>query len=298
MARFDFEGISVRYDCFGGRAANDSHAGEGPPVLFMHGLGADRSQARAALGGLPELKSIVLDMPGHGETILNPARSVESQVGFGTYARLARALLDHLGIKSVIAGGISMGAGIAITLALQEPRLVDRLFLVRPAWLAKPARPHLDVIVLIETLAKKAALQGVDYNDQCLSEQLEMLKKQAAFQEIAMSNPGAAASVAETARRVWAGETAMIFRQLVDDQPIKRMSDLAQIACPAFVLGNSNDPLHPQDTALTLAAGLLQGRYAHVPSRYLEPESHQRAVDLHARNFMLPLDTTALLRRA
>jgi len=119
-----------------------------------------------------------------------------------------------------------------------------------------------------------------------------------AYREMLSTNPRAAASVAETARRVFAGKTAPIFGQMVDDQPIKRMSDLAQIACPALVLGNSDDPLHPQDMALTLAAGLLQGRYAHVPSRYLEPESHQNAVDLHARTFMLPLDTTALLRRA
>ncbi len=298
MAQFDFGGISVRYELVGGRAANDSHADEAPPVLFMHGLGADREQARAALAGLPELRAIILDMPGHGETALNPAQSLQEQVGFAAYARLARALLAHLGIKSVIAGGISMGAGIALRLALDEPRLVDRLFLVRPAWLAKPARPNLDLIAQIENLAGQGSVRRIELDESAIDRVVERLEALPAYHEVKTASSLAAMSVSETARRALSGETAMLFRQLVDDQPITRMSDLAQITCPALVLGNSHDPLHPQDMALTLAAGLLQGRYAHLPSRYQEPESHQMAVDVHARNFMLPLDPTALLRRA
>lgn len=298
MAQFDFGGIAVQYELIGGFAANDPHAGEGPPVLFMHGLGADRNQARAALADLPEIRAIILDMPGHGETSLNPAQSLQEQVGFAAYARLARALLAHLGIKSVIAGGISMGAGIALKLALNEPRLVDRLFLVRPAWLAKPARPNLEMIAQIETLAGRGQARRIELEESAIERLVERLESLPAFQDIHSVSPMAASSVCETARRAWTGKTAMLFRHLVDDQPFARMSDLAQITCPALVLGNSHDPLHPQDMALTLAAGLLQGRYAHLPSRYQEPESHQMAVDVHARTFMLPPDPTALLRRA
>src|SRR5579872_6872718 len=71
--------------------------GEGPPVLLLHGFGADHllwlanQQALANHGAIS-----ALDLPGHGESAMN--------VGKGTIGELAAkvaALLDRKGLNEI-----------------------------------------------------------------------------------------------------------------------------------------------------------------------------------------------------
>lgn len=63
---------------------------------------------------------------------------MESAFTFDGMADDVTALLDRLELPSVIVVGMSMGAAIAVRMALREPDRVRGLVLIRPAWLDRP----------------------------------------------------------------------------------------------------------------------------------------------------------------
>jgi pimeloyl-ACP methyl ester carboxylesterase len=266
MAVLEHEGLTVQYDV----------EGEGPAVLFMHGLAADRQQARNTFGVQTGICLITLDMPGHGETILSADKPLESQVGFNQYAKIALALLDHLGVRSVMAGGISMGAGIALTLGMLRPNLLNNLFLVRPAWLAKPAHPHLDLVATLGALSTRHTPDEV----------ASLVSASDSFKERLADIPAAAESLLQAAYRPQARKAAAVLPHMVNDQPVSRLTALSRLHCPALVLGSNADPLHPVLLARELASALPQGRYVQLPPRYLDPAAHQAALNNSFRSFL------------
>lgn len=266
MPVLEYKGLTVHYDM----------EGDGPAVLFMHGLAADRQQARNTFGAQTGICLITLDMPGHGETGLSVDQPLESQVGFSHYAEIALALLDHLGVRSVMAGGISMGAGIALTLGMFRPDLLNNLFLVRPAWLAKPARPHLDLIATLGEFSKRHTPDEV----------ASLVSAENGFKERLADIPAAAKSLLQAAYRPQAREAAAVLTHMVNDQPFSRLAALSRLHCPALVLGSNADPLHPVLLARELASALPHGRYEQLPPRYLDPAGYQAALNSSFRSFL------------
>lgn len=116
-----------------------TEAGLGRPVLlihgdFSHGRGAWGRQLDALAG---EARLIAVDRRGFGRT---PAGSGEPSIA-GDAADIA-ALLDHLGIESVVVGAHSYGGLVGIELAARFPDRVNGLVLVEPPYLSLiPADP-------------------------------------------------------------------------------------------------------------------------------------------------------------
>ena len=130
--------------------------GSGPPVLLLHGLGGDHTQS---LGLLPDdlrATRIAPELPGHGATDLLDTEPV----GFTPFTRLVAASIDRLHGTGRIPGkpmpvvGISMGAGIAVTLAATRPELVSSLTLIRPAWLDVSSPPNLAPYPIVAQLLR------------------------------------------------------------------------------------------------------------------------------------------------
>jgi pimeloyl-ACP methyl ester carboxylesterase len=108
-------------------------SGQGPAVLWQHGLGATAAQPAEVF---PEgFTRITLLCRGHdGSDLGDPASLSIAQFGQDVLA-----LMDHLGLQSVAMGGISLGAAIALRLAVTHPLRVRALILARPAWVDHPA---------------------------------------------------------------------------------------------------------------------------------------------------------------
>jgi (E)-2-((N-methylformamido)methylene)succinate hydrolase len=103
--------------------------GAGPPLLLVHGVGARLNNwdgVVAALGG--RFTTIRLDLRGHGESSKPPG-----PYSAALFAEDARALLDHLGVTRCHVAGHSLGATVALRLALDAPHRVERLALLSAA---------------------------------------------------------------------------------------------------------------------------------------------------------------------
>ena len=90
-------------------------AGTGTCFVFQHGLGGDVAQPLGLFAPPPGVRVLALDCRGHGAT--RPLGD-SALLGFASFAADVVALLDHLGVERAIVGGISMGAGVALRLAL------------------------------------------------------------------------------------------------------------------------------------------------------------------------------------
>jgi len=93
-------GITMGYD----------DQGEGPALLLVHGHPFDRSMWSPQVREFARAgwRVIAPDLRGFGET------SVTGEVAWDTFARDLAALLDHLGVAGVVAGGLSMGGQIVM----------------------------------------------------------------------------------------------------------------------------------------------------------------------------------------
>lgn len=121
----------------GGRFGLHYHeAGDGPPLVLLHGSGPGVSGWSNFRGNLPVLaetfRTVVPDLPGFG---LSPLPEIDR-----AYPRIAaeavRELFDELGIDRAAVLGNSMGGYAAAELALAHPDRVDRLVLMGPGGLA------------------------------------------------------------------------------------------------------------------------------------------------------------------
>lgn len=88
--------------------------GTGEPVVLIHGVGMNQSVWAAQVQGLSKtLRVVVYDMLGHGQS--EPSAQAQD---ISAYANQLVDLLDHLGLDRVHVVGHSMGALIALEMAI------------------------------------------------------------------------------------------------------------------------------------------------------------------------------------
>jgi pimeloyl-ACP methyl ester carboxylesterase len=105
--------------------------GATPARLFIHGLGCTGASDFAHIAAHPRLyghRSLLIDLLGHGFS----DRPGGFSYAMAAHARVAAAVLDHLGLAGVDVVGHSMGGAVAVLLAHARPDLVARLVLCEP----------------------------------------------------------------------------------------------------------------------------------------------------------------------
>ena len=126
------------------RGINYVDIGEGPPLIFVHGLGGSWQNW---LENLPFFarthRCIAPDLPGFGESELP-----DGEISITRYGELVEELLTDLGIERCAVIGNSMGGFIAVEMALKYPVAVDRLVLVSAAVLWQEYRRARPLVAL------------------------------------------------------------------------------------------------------------------------------------------------------
>ena len=101
-------------------------AGEGPPLLLLHGIAGSYETWAPLIPALADDFTVIApDMLGHGSSA-----KPRGDYSLGAYAAGARDLLLALGYETATVVGHSLGGGVAMQFAYQFPTHTDRLGLV------------------------------------------------------------------------------------------------------------------------------------------------------------------------
>jgi pimeloyl-ACP methyl ester carboxylesterase len=104
--------------------------GEGAPIVFLHGFGADLNGWRPVHRLLPETQpALAIDLPGHGLSPLGEEASFEALV------EATRAALIEEGIGAAHLIGHSLGGAVAVAVAHEPGVTALSLMLIAPAGL-------------------------------------------------------------------------------------------------------------------------------------------------------------------
>ncbi|HWD10611.1 MAG TPA: alpha/beta hydrolase [Solirubrobacteraceae bacterium] len=121
-----------------GETINTIVLGEGPPLVFVHGLsGCWQNWLEQVPVLAREHRVVTLDLPGFGSSPMPLG-----EISISRYARLLDGLLDQLGIDAAAVVGNSMGGFIAAELAIAYPQRVERVVLISAAGISTYADPR------------------------------------------------------------------------------------------------------------------------------------------------------------
>jgi pimeloyl-ACP methyl ester carboxylesterase len=149
-------------------------AGEGDPVICLHGLGATKASFLPTVAALADAyRVIAMDLPGFGDS----DKPITAAYDAPYFARAVTALLDELEIERAHLIGNSMGGRVAIEMGLLRPERTELIALLSPAlawlrsrrwrWLLQAPLPLLGLIqpaprVITEPIVRNLVPGGRD----------------------------------------------------------------------------------------------------------------------------------------
>ena len=222
-------------------------AGEGEPLLLVHGLGgAAANWVVLAPLLLPGRRLLVPDLPGHGGSSPLPAAS-----SLQAYADRLALLLEHEGATPAAAVGHSLGGAIALRLAIRRPETVGAVVLAGAAGISsttRAARYALTITGILKPGRKIAPHRGRVVRS-------ALLRRLVFGRWGASDPPGLPADVVEAflagpARHT---DTVSAAKALVRDD---LRLDLDRVPCPTLVLWGARDNQLPVGDAFEYARRL------------------------------------------
>lgn len=220
-------------------------AGEGPLVVFAHGLMGNIEQVTPEGLDLESVHSrvrlLTYDARGHGQS---DGPEDHALYNWETLGRDMSAFMDHAGEESAIIGGASMGAATALWMAVEQPERVKALAILMPPPLGGPEfqlPEEKNAIAFLEMLSIAIQATGIE-------------------QTIAFAKnlPGFAATPEEIdARAEWLRSQNPLtltyaIRGLVE-AAFHHPDDYSRITAPTIVVAHAGDGLHPVRAAELLA---------------------------------------------
>jgi pimeloyl-ACP methyl ester carboxylesterase len=222
-------------------------AGEGVPVVLLHGLTATR---RYVVMGSKNLERsghrvVMYDARGHG-------RSEPADDGYG-YERLASdlmAVLDDRGIDRAVLAGASMGAHTAVRFALQHPERAAALVLITPAFDPDEGERGLERWDALSRGLREGGVEGFleAYGEPRVQESFRETVKRVLRQRLsAHAHPEAVADA---------------LREVPRSRPFEAWDDLGRLDLPAVVVASRDeaDPEHPYATGERYAEAIPGAR--------------------------------------
>jgi pimeloyl-ACP methyl ester carboxylesterase len=232
----------------------------GLPVVFQHGLGGDAVQVAQNFPDGPSRRRLTVECRAQGGSGAGSKRPFS----IAMFADDVLAAADSAGLDRFIAGGISMGAAIALRLAARRPDRVLGLVLVRPAWVFDTApqnmRPYVEVAELIRRLP--------------LNEARETFASSATATRFGKEAPDNLASLLGFFALENATVLAEVMQAIAKDGPGVTRAEAAGLAIPTLVIGSGIDLVHPLATARELAETIPNAVFAEVTPKATDKGGH------------------------
>jgi len=229
-----------------GVTLSGDRAGEGTPVVLLHGLTATRRYVVMGSRALERSGHLVVsyDARGHGRS--SPALE-PGAYGYELLAGDLVAVLDELALERVVLAGASMGAHTALRLALSSPERVSGLVLITPSFDPENSREQAE-LARWDALAR-GLREGVEgfidaYELDGVPEAWRGTVETVLRQRLAAhEHPLAVADALEAVPR---------------SRPFERFDELTALRVPTVVVGSRDgaDPGHPLAVAERYAAAI------------------------------------------
>lgn len=219
-------------------------------IVFLHGLGGSLSTWAAVLGGFAaDHRVAALDLPGHGKSDKPEAPAFDYSVA--GLAQVVGEAMASFGLAPAVVIGHSLGAAVALELALTRPKLVRGLVLMNGAGLGQEISTALLDLVEAEPDREvaKATLE-LFFEDKRLVNNRgieDMLANR--------TNPGADAAQKAVA--------AAAFTR--DGQRLTLAARLGEVSAPTYVIWGDLDRVIPVGHAAK-AAEAIKGSWLDVIS--------------------------------
>ena len=244
--------------------------GPGLPVVFQHGLCGDARQTAEVFPDDQRFRLLTLECRGHGRSEARP----DTAFSIAAFADDVAALMSARDIAPAVIGGISMGAAIALRLAVHRSDLVRALILARPAWTLEAApenmAPNAEVGGLLQTLDPVAAKAAFTAGDTA--------------RRLAAEAPDNLASLIGFFDRPPVETTARLLTSISADGPGVTAEQVQRLSVPTLVIGTERDAIHPLAYAHTLADLIPTARLVTIT-----PKATDRAA--YVREFQAALQT-------
>ncbi|KRC59337.1 hypothetical protein ASE14_16485 [Agromyces sp. Root81] len=230
-------------------------------TVLLHGLGADRRQplelftpaVHAAVG--PDELIVAPDIRAHGGflTVGEPDDFRLDRLA-AEVAASVREAIDDAGQPSPEASapltviGISLGAALALRLALDELLPIERAVFVRPSFSDLSLPENLRPFPVIGQILADAGPAGIDE-----------FRERAVFQHVAAVSPAGARGLLAQFTAPDAARRAMRLVEIPRNRAFRDDSELAGLeprGIRSLVIGAPRDPVHPYALAERWAAGL------------------------------------------
>ncbi len=212
MPRLQLKDISLYYEV----------AGEGDPVVFIHGLGSSTRDWEYQVPFFAQrFRVIVFDVRGHGRSDKPPG-----PYSVPMFAQDTAALIRALEAAPAHVVGISMGGMIAFQLAVDEPELVRSLVVVNsgPEVVARTLQERLQILQRFLIVR----LLGMRKMGEVLSKRLFPNPDQAQLRKIFVER--------------WAENDPRAYREAMRALVGWSVADrLSEIRCPTLVIASDQD---------------------------------------------------------
>ncbi|WP_161972411.1 alpha/beta fold hydrolase [Glaciihabitans arcticus] len=220
--------------------------------MLLHGLGGDRRQPMSLLQpALPEGAVVFApDVRAHGtSTLIGSAEHFTLDALAGEVA----ASLPH-GPLTIL--GISMGAALALRLALRGDLDIERLVFVRPAFTDRPLPANLAAFPVMGALLRDHGARRAE----------KLFRETDYFAELEAASPLGAEGAIEQFKKPEAVARALRLIEIPRHAAFTR-EEIASVDLPATVIAAERDPVHPVSVAELWHAGLPHSVLERVPAR-------------------------------
>jgi pimeloyl-ACP methyl ester carboxylesterase len=141
------------------RPVNVIDMGEGPPVVFVHGLsGCWQNWLEQLPVFAASHRVVAIDLPGFGHSPMPRER-----ITISLYGRVLDQVMDALGISAAAVVGNSMGGFTSAELAIAFPQRVERLLLAAPAGISSVGNREGQRLALLLRWAGPLVRMGVGW---------------------------------------------------------------------------------------------------------------------------------------
>ena len=227
------------------------------PVYFQHGLCGSAAQTIEAFPGDPRFCLHTLECRGHGS-------SEAGDINSFSINSFANDVAESVEAAPVIMGGISMGAAIALNLAVHKPHLVKALILARPAWLTDSApenmRPNAEIGALLANHPPEIA-------------KTKFLASPTA-KYLAKTAPDNLASLLTFFHREPIAVTAALLTKISADGPGVTEQQVRTLTIPTLIIATAQDAIHPMAHAQKLHALIPHSRLVEITPKGVDKAAY------------------------